>query len=70
MSLVKYRIFLTESEAGWGQERWTEDYDTFEEAQERIREVNSRNTAETAPSWYVIAEQYVEAVSAFPTVPN
>lgn len=67
---VKYRIFLMESERGWGQERWTEDYDTLTEAKARILEVNSQNTAETVPDWYMVAETRVEAISADYPVPN
>lgn len=59
---VKYRVQLVESERGWGREYWHEDYDTFEEAQKRIQEVNSMNTGSTAPDWYMQAEQVIEAV--------
>lgn len=52
---MKYRITLVESERGWGQEYWTEDYDTRVEAEERIRSVNAKNTALTAPDYYVAA---------------
>lgn len=34
---MKYRVFLMESERGWGKEYWHEDYDTYAEAKERIR---------------------------------
>jgi len=59
---MKYRIFVMESERGWGQDRWTEDYDTYEEAKKRITEVNSKNTSITAPDWYMQAEDRVEVV--------
>ena len=59
---VKYRVFLLESERGWGQERWTEDYDTFQEAQNRVVEVNSKNTAKYAPDWYMAADPNIQAV--------
>lgn len=62
--MIKYRIQLMESERGWGSERWHEDYDTFQQAQERIHSVNSKNTALTAPDWYMIAEEKIEAVWA------
>jgi hypothetical protein len=51
-----------ESERGWGQEYWHEDYDTLAEAKARIREVNSKNTSINAPDWYMQAEEVVEAV--------
>lgn len=59
---MKYRIFLMESERGWGKDYWTEDYDTVEAARERIRSVNAENTAPTAPDWYMKAENRVEVV--------
>lgn len=59
---MKYRVFLMESERGWGRDYWTEDYDTYEEAKERIRSVNAENTAPTAPDWYMVAENRIEAV--------
>ncbi len=59
---MKYRIKLVESERGWGQEYWTEDYETRAEAQERIRSVNAENTAEHAPDWYVAAFPDIEIV--------
>lgn len=52
---MKYRIRLMESERGWGQEFWNEYYDTEQEARERIRIVNAKNTAEVAPDWYIAA---------------
>lgn len=59
---MKYRVFLLESERGWGQERWHEDYDTYEEAKRRIESVNAENTAPSAPDWYMAAETRIEAV--------
>jgi len=59
---MKYRIFLMESERGWGKKYWHEDYDTHAEAKERIRSVNAENTAPTAPDWYMKAESRIEAV--------
>lgn len=59
---MKYRVFLMESERGWGRDYWTEDYDTYAEAKERIRSVNAQNTAQHAPDWYMMAENRIEAV--------
>lgn len=70
MTEVKYRIFLLESERGWGKETWTEDYDTLEEALQRIKSVNAQNTAERAPDYYQIAENRVEVVKGDHPVPN
>ena len=51
-----------ESERGWGRDYWTEDYDTLEEAMERIRSVNAQNTSATAPDYYMMAENRVETI--------
>lgn len=59
---VKYRVQLVESERGWGREYWHEDYATYEEAKQRIQEVNSKNADVYAPDWYMQAEETVEAV--------
>lgn len=59
---MKYRIRLVESERGWGQEYWTEDFDSRAQAQERIRSVNAKNTAKVAPDYYVAAFPEIEIV--------
>ena len=58
----KYRIRVMESERGWGQDYWNEDFDTPEEAKARIKEINSRNTATTAPDWYMRAFEDITLV--------
>ena len=60
--MIRYRIQLVESERGWGQEYWSEDFETYEEAVARIKEVNAQNTAAKAPDWYIAAETTVEAI--------
>jgi hypothetical protein len=60
--MIKYRIRVMESERGWGREYWTEDFDSYQEAKDRIGAINSRNTSLTAPDWYMQAEEAVEAV--------
>lgn len=59
---MKYRVTLLESERGWGQNIWTEDFDTMEEAQRRIWSVNAENTSDTAPDYYVMADNDVEII--------
>lgn len=59
---MKYRVFLMESERGWGRDNWHEDYDTFAEAKERIRSVNAQNKPGPAPDYYMQAEDRVECV--------
>jgi hypothetical protein len=59
---LKYRIEVTESERGWGQDRWTEDFDSFAEAKARIESINAENTAEVAPDWYMVAKREITVV--------
>jgi hypothetical protein len=64
---MKYRIRVVESERGWGQDHWSEDYDTYEEAAKRIKDINAQNTASgcfspSAPDWYMQADEHIEAV--------
>jgi len=59
---MKFRIFLISSDRFWGQEYWTEDFDTYEEAKRRIEDVNSKNISWDAPDFYIQAETRVEAV--------
>lgn len=60
---IKYRIRVMSSERGWGKEYWHEDYDTFEEADQRIYEINSKNVSLTAPDYYEQADTKIEAVN-------
>lgn len=53
--MIKYRLHFVESERGWGQDYWHEDYDTRAEAEARMKEVNSRNKQLVAPDWYIQA---------------
>lgn len=55
--MFKYRLHLMESERGWGQDFWHEDYDTRAEAERRMKEVNDQNTATVAPDWYMQAQR-------------
>lgn len=59
-----YRVFLVESERGWGQTNWFEDFKTREEAQARIEEVNSKNNFDgPVPDCYVLAYPAIDEVS-------
>lgn len=53
--MIKYRLNLMESERGWGQDYWHEDFNTREEAEARMKEVNSWNTSLVAPDYYMQA---------------
>jgi hypothetical protein len=58
----EYAITVMESERGWGQDYWEEKFETPEKAQERINEINSRNTSSTAPDYYMQAFAEIRAV--------
>lgn len=53
--MIKYRLNLMESERGWGRDYWHEDFNTREEAEARMKEVNSKNTSPVAPDYYIQA---------------
>jgi hypothetical protein len=54
---VGYRVDLIESERGWGSKIDEVLYfDNEEEAREYARAFNARNTAATAPDWYMRAD--------------
>lgn len=59
---MRYQITVIESERGWGQDSWTETFDTREEARDRITEINSHNTAPTAPDYYIMARPEIREV--------
>lgn len=62
--LTYYRVDEIESERGWGSKvddvSW---FRTKEEAEAYIKKFNSRNTAATAPDWYMRADgPYIETI--------
>ena len=64
---VKYRVYYTESERGWGQEHWSTDYDTYDAAKAAITKLNADNEAEYArtkmvPDYYIQCRDTIEAV--------
>ena len=59
---VKYEVCVIESERGWGQKREYEYFDTVEKAIEYRDRINSYNTAQSAPDWYMVAEQEIRIV--------
>lgn len=66
MYVKKWAVEVWESERGWGRSLLnTYLYDTQENAMEKHQEVNSKNTAPTAPDYYIYAEfpyeKFVEA---------
>lgn len=59
---IKFRIKCVGRDAWSGPDYWNEDFDTLEEAKARIRHINSQNTEQVAPDYYVHAEQDILAV--------
>lgn len=52
-----YKVIIMEYERGWGSKvDETKYFDTEVSAKEFVREFNKRNTAATAPDWYMQAE--------------
>lgn len=60
---VQYQITVLESERGWGQDTWTEEFDTSEQAQARIKEINSKNVSPVAPDYYIQAYADIKEIS-------
>lgn len=53
---AKYRVVFMEYERGWGSRFDSEEfYDTYEEAEKRMREFNSKNNEISVPDWYMVA---------------
>ena len=52
---VKYRVKMVESERGWGQKYWYEDFDTKTEAEAYKFKVNGKNVESVAPDYYIQA---------------
>ena len=51
------KVFIMEYERGWGSKvDEVKEFPTLTEAQEFCIEFNSKNTAATAPDWYMVAE--------------
>jgi hypothetical protein len=54
---IAYRVDVIERERGWGSKiDDTLYFDNETEAKEYCRQFNARNTAHTAPEWYMVAE--------------
>jgi hypothetical protein len=54
---IAYRVDVIERERGWGSKiDQTLYFDNEEEARNYVQTFNSKNTARTAPEWYMVAE--------------
>ena len=60
--VFKYRIYVIESERGWGRDEWEEDYDTYAEAQDAIDRINAANTSAVTPDYYIMAMDRIDKV--------
>lgn len=52
---VKFIVKMMESERGWGQDYWNVEFDTREEAEAYMKQVNDQNTSPVAPDYYMQA---------------
>lgn len=61
---VKYEVCVIESEAGWGQKREYELFDTVEKAIKYRDYINSFNDPNLtiSPDWYMVAEKEIRVV--------
>jgi hypothetical protein len=53
--MFKYRLLLTEYERGWGSTNEYCQFNTRLEAEAYREEINSKNTLESVPDYYVTA---------------
>jgi hypothetical protein len=56
---IQYEVCTIESERGWGQKREYALFDTYQEAAAYRDKINSYNTEDFAPDWYMIAEKEI-----------
>lgn len=55
--LARARVLYTEYERGWGSKVFLVEYFAdINEAQDEANKVNSKNTAKSAPDYYITAE--------------
>jgi hypothetical protein len=59
---MKYRIYIREVCEPYSQQEWHEDYDTFEDAHNRIEKVNSGIGFNYSRDWYLQAKTIIEGV--------
>lgn len=59
---MKYRVYLREVIGDYSQEEWTEDYDTAEEARNRIDTVNEYGRSMRDKDWYMQAKEQIDEI--------
>jgi len=59
---MKYRVYLREVIGDYMQEEWTEDYDTPEQARNRIDTVNEYGKSMRNNFWYMQAKEQIDEV--------
>lgn len=52
MSKIIYQVEVTEHERGWNPSSWVNEYESFEEAQSFMSEINSGNNKPFVPDIY------------------
>ena len=50
-----WKVFVRESERGWGSDSWYQFYDSYEEAHASYMEINKNNPTDHVPDYYVVA---------------
>lgn len=60
---VKFRVHCVESERGWGQKPFKVDFDTREEAEAYMKNMNAQNNLPYVPDYYERAD-YIEMIEA------
>ena len=56
-AVKEYKVLFINSERGWGVEKWTQSYDTEEEALRVVKKTNDRFcSSKQTPDYYIKAE--------------
>jgi len=50
-----WKVFVRESECGWGSDSWYQFYDSYEEAHASYMEINKNNLTDHVPDYYTVA---------------
>ena len=50
-----WKVFVRESERGWGSDSWYQFFDSYEEAYSSYMEINKDNPTDHVPDYYMVA---------------
>lgn len=57
-----WKVAIIESERGYGQKiNEVKEFETYEEAEEFVKEFNAKNDLDYVPDWYMVAMDPVKA---------